>query len=62
MKNIVKNFFKGASSVTLYPLATQIPSSTVQNSWNRVWESFAVVNKNLNGIIYGQTKKIIQIF
>ena len=56
MKNPIKNFFKGASSVTLYPPVTKVSPASLQKSWNRVWESFSIVNNNLNGIIYGNTQ------
>lgn len=56
MKNIARNFFSGATSLTIYPCEAQIPHSSMQEAWKRVWNSFAIANANLNEVIYGQTR------
>ena len=53
MKRAVNNFFGGASSITLYPSTTAVKSASMQGACQQVWNSFAVVNKTLNGTIYG---------
>jgi hypothetical protein len=57
MKKIIKNFFNGAGSITVYPRETKIPASSMQEAWKRVWNNFAIVNTNLNEVIYGQAGK-----
>lgn len=49
-------FFDGFTSFTLFPKIEK-PVKKNESPWEKVWQSFLVVDNNISSIIYEQTEQ-----